>query len=83
MISTNVGGIPDIFGPQVSRLIQPGDLDGLTEAIRRAVNDPESMRAATAALRDRVRKEFSIERMVEGVIAGYRAALQRKQLNSH
>lgn len=82
LISTDVGGIPDIFGPQANRLLRSDDLPGLTEAIRAAVNNPETMRECSANLRERVRAEFSIEHMVEGVIAGYREALNLKA-NSH
>jgi len=83
MITTAVGGVPDIFGREAHRLLQPDDLPSLTAAIDRAVNDPETMRASTAAVRERVRAEFSIEHMVDGVIAGYREALRRKSSRSH
>jgi glycosyltransferase involved in cell wall biosynthesis len=83
IVSTNVGGIPDIFGPQAARLLPPDDLPALIDAIRRAVKTPETMNAPTAALRERVRSEFSIARMVDGAIAGYRDAIRRKSSKSH
>ena len=33
LIATNVGGIPDIFGPQANRLVPPNDRDALATAI--------------------------------------------------
>jgi glycosyltransferase involved in cell wall biosynthesis len=83
IVSTNVGGIPDIFGPQAARLLPPNDLPALIDAIRSAVKTPETMKAPTAALRERVRSEFSIERMVDGAIAGYREALRLKSSKPH
>jgi hypothetical protein len=41
------------------------------------------MKVPTAILRERVRSEFSIARMVDGVIAGYRDAIGRKSSKSH
>lgn len=83
IITTSVGGIPDIFGKEAGRLLRPDDLTALTAAIARAVNDPETVRASTAIVRERVRAEFSIEHMVDGVIAGYREALRQKPSQSH
>jgi glycosyltransferase involved in cell wall biosynthesis len=76
MLATNVGGIPEIFGPQ-SPLLPAGDAAKLAEAIRTALADPAAGRAAAQALRERVRAEFSAEAMVDGVLAAYRAAITR------
>jgi glycosyltransferase involved in cell wall biosynthesis len=78
LISTNVGGIPDIFGDQAGLLINPDDKPALIAAITRAVKNPETMRPLSQALRDRVRAAFSIDNMVEGVLAGYRDALKAR-----
>ena len=79
MIATDVGGIPDIFGPQAERLLRPEDRPALGNAIASAVKTPQTMIAAAAALRDRVRAEFSIEAMVDGVITGYREAIAARR----
>jgi glycosyltransferase involved in cell wall biosynthesis len=78
MITTAVGGIPDIFGAEASRLLRPDDQPALVAAMTQAVNDPATIRASAEAIRARVRSHFSIERMVDGVLAGYREALRRK-----
>ena len=35
LIATNVGGIPEIFGPLADRLIPPDDRDALSARLRR------------------------------------------------
>jgi glycosyltransferase involved in cell wall biosynthesis len=80
MLATNVGGIPEIFGPHSGRLMPPGDAGKLAEAIRKALADPAGIRASAQALRDRVRAEFSAEVMVAAVLAAYRAAVDHRGL---
>jgi glycosyltransferase involved in cell wall biosynthesis len=75
MIATQVGGVPEIFGPQAHRLVPPADAAALAAAAAAALDDPHGLQAATAALRDRVRQSFSREAMVDGVLDAYRAAL--------
>jgi glycosyltransferase involved in cell wall biosynthesis len=80
MLATNVGGIPEIFGPHSGRLLPPGDAAKLAEAIRTALADPAAAQASAQALRERVRTHFSAEAMVQGVLAAYREALERREV---
>jgi glycosyltransferase involved in cell wall biosynthesis len=80
MLATNVGGIPEIFGPHGRRLLPPGDAARLAEAIRAALADPAAAQASAQALRERVRTDFSAEAMVQGVLAAYREALERREV---
>ena len=75
LITTNVGGIPEVFGPQSSRLIAPGDAAALAQAISSALADGAAMRNEALTLRARVRSEFSAAVMADGVLAAYREAL--------
>ena len=75
LISTNVGGIPEIFGDQASSLIAAGDVDALKCAMRDALLDPETLRARAARLRDRVASGFSAEIMAETIERAYLRAL--------
>src|ERR1700719_4155594 len=43
IVSTRVGGIPEIFGPQSDRLIAADDIDALIDAINSALEDPGEM----------------------------------------
>ena len=79
MLATDVGGIPEIFGPHSARLLPAGDPAKLAAAIKAALDDPAGGRAAAAALRERVRAEFTVEAMGTAVLAAYRAAIDRRE----
>jgi glycosyltransferase involved in cell wall biosynthesis len=76
LITTNVGGIPEVFGPQSGRLIPPGDAPALAAAIRAALADPAALRNEALTLRARVKAEFSADVMTGAVLAAYREARQ-------
>jgi glycosyltransferase involved in cell wall biosynthesis len=78
LIATRVGGIPEIFGPEASRLLPAGDVGALAHALKAAINDPETMRASARAVQGRIRDVFSIKTMVEAGLAAYAESLQVK-----
>ncbi len=79
LICTNVGGIGEIFGPYSNELIPAGDPMVLAAKILAMLSEPEEVRRARAAvLADHVRAGFRIDRMVEGVLAGYAEARSRR-----
>jgi glycosyltransferase involved in cell wall biosynthesis len=75
LITTRVGGIPEIFGPLSDRLVPPDDSGALAAAIARMLDDPAAAAADAKALRERVAGSFSVDSMVEGVLAAYQEAL--------
>jgi len=75
LIATRVGGIAEIVGPAAGGLIPAEDAAALAEAIVHALEAPAETAAAAAALRGRVAQEFSIDVMVNGVLAAYAEAL--------
>jgi glycosyltransferase involved in cell wall biosynthesis len=79
MLATNVGGIPEIFGPQAGELLPPGDAASLAAAVRAALNDPAVIQASALRLQEHVRTRFTAEAMVDGVLAAYRTALARAE----
>jgi glycosyltransferase involved in cell wall biosynthesis len=82
LVSTNVGGIPEIYGPDHSvRLIEPNDPAALAGAMASALALPASDLAAEAAdLSAYVHRHFTLEAMIDGVIDGYRAALKKRRM---
>lgn len=82
LVSTNVGGIPEIFGDRSDELIPPGNAKALADAILAKVAEPESVRGAKAAdLSAKVREGFDIDVMVDKGIEGYGAALAARGIN--
>ncbi len=76
LVATNVGGIPEIFGPFSSRLVPPDDADRLSLGMAAMMAAAPRARAAEAeALAGYVREGFSIATMVDAVIAAYRDAI--------
>ena len=76
LISTNAGGIPEIFGPHAARLIAPNDPQTLSERMLAMLQMSAAHRADEAmALADYVEQRFSIDNMVDGVLSGYREAI--------
>ncbi len=78
LIATRVGGIPEIYGGMSDLLVPPQDPAALAGAIERALDRPELAAEAAARLRERVAASFSLEAMVDGVLAAYREALAKK-----
>lgn len=75
LVSTNVGGIGEIFGPHAAELIPPDDPVVLAKAILSKYAEPEEVRRAKATtLSDYVHTGFCIDRMVVGGLDGYRDA---------
>lgn len=80
MIATNVGGIPEIFGPQRDRLIEAGDVNVLAAAMEAAMAMPaEAQARQTAELAAFIRCRFSVGSMVDQILEGYHAALRARQ----
>ena len=79
IIATRIGGIPEIFGPQSSRLVAPDNAAALAAAIGIALTDPAELKRGAAIIQARVRSHFTIDAMVDGGLAAYREALARQQ----
>ncbi|WP_314962310.1 glycosyltransferase family 4 protein [Bradyrhizobium cosmicum] len=74
MIAARVGGIPEIFGPESPALFAASNAEAMAEAIAAALADPQGTAQRASALRERISAHFSQQAMVDGVLAGYRAA---------
>ena len=76
LISTNAGGIPEIFGPFSARLIPPNDAEVLKlRMLHMLAVDPASCAVEAASLAAFVEQRFSISNMADAVLAGYREAI--------
>jgi len=75
MIATQVGGIPEIFGPDAGALVAPGDPAALAQAIGQAMQDRGARHSASLRLKTRLRALFSADAMTDAILAAYREAL--------
>jgi len=82
LITTRVGGIPEIFGPLGSALVTAGDAGALAQAIAAMLDDPEAAHQAAQALRARIADGFSVDVMVESVLSAYELATTTLQRDS-
>jgi glycosyltransferase involved in cell wall biosynthesis len=80
IVSTRVGGIPEIFGPESDHLIAPDDVGALAGAIARALDEPAELRRIAQSVKGRVQAEFSLSAMVDGGLAAYREAIALRKI---
>ncbi len=71
VITTSVGGIPEIFGPLSHQLVAPGDAKPLASAMQQFLDDPNGSARSVQQLFERVREGFSVEQMATGIGALY------------
>ncbi len=76
LITTNVGGIGEMFGPEAAHLLHPDDGAAVAHAMEQALNDPSALVSQAETLHARAAQLFSLERMVQGVCEFYQAILQ-------
>ena len=76
IVATRAGGIPEIVkNGENGYLLEPGDVNGLADAVISLLTDPDKAREFGQAGRGRVLSHFSIEKMVKGNIAVYHELL--------
>jgi len=76
VVATSVGGVPEAVADGVTGiLVPPASPTQLADAVVRLLRDPAVARAMGAAGRERVEREFTVERMVAGHLAVYEGLL--------
>jgi len=76
MVAANVGGIPEILGTHTDALFAPSIAGAMADAIEIAMENPDAASARAKSLRERIFLHFSQRAMVDGVLVGYRDALE-------
>ena len=74
LISTNVGGIPEIVEGTDTALIAPDDVAALAHAMAGAVADPGSAQAKAVRLQAAIADRFTVARMTQAVVEFYAEA---------
>lgn len=78
VLSTNVGGISEIFGPTSASLFPAADAAALRTAMQNFVDDPEAAMVEAKVRLDYIRPRFSIANMVDQIEALYREVLAER-----
>jgi glycosyltransferase involved in cell wall biosynthesis len=76
LITTRVGGVPEIYGPLSDTLVPAGNAGALADAIAQTIANPGTAAEIAKALRERVAASFSVDTMVDGVLSAYRQAIE-------
>jgi glycosyltransferase involved in cell wall biosynthesis len=75
LLATRVGGIPEIFGPFATQLVQPGDPQALADAMAAMTRHPAHYRLLANELHNYVRSRFRVDNMVRSVVTFYHRVL--------
>jgi len=77
LITTKVGGIPEIYGTLTDTLVPPEDVGALAHTIARTLDHPDATADLAKRVQERVASSFSVDTMVDGVLSAYETALAR------
>ena len=78
LITTKVGGIPEIYGTLTDTLVPAEDVGALAHTIAQHPRPPRcDRRDSHKRLQERVATSFSVDTMVDGVLSAYETALAR------
>ena len=78
VVATSVSGSAElVIDGETGKLVEPGDPEALADAILERLADPAAARAMAVRGRDRVRRNFSVSRMVESTAELYLGLLSR------
>jgi glycosyltransferase involved in cell wall biosynthesis len=75
LITTKVGGIPEIYGTLTDTLVPAEDVGALAQTIAGTLDHPDATAELARRLQERVASSFSVDTMVDGVLSAYETAL--------
>ena len=73
IVTTNVGGVPDVLSPAEAILVAPGDAPALAAALRSVYEDAADAALRAQAARRRLAQQFAIEPWLAHYDAIYRS----------
>jgi glycosyltransferase involved in cell wall biosynthesis len=76
VVSTDVGGVRDVVGPETGFLVPAGDFAAVAESLRRLADDPALRQTLGNAGRASVLERYSVPRLVDDVDLLYRTLLE-------
>jgi glycosyltransferase involved in cell wall biosynthesis len=79
LITTAVGGIPEVFGDSAQRLLPPGDAGALAQSMERFLDAPEEHRQAAAKLHAHLRNHLTVEQMDREILEFYETLIKPRR----
>jgi glycosyltransferase involved in cell wall biosynthesis len=76
VVTTAVGGIPDVLGPDEGFLVPAGDTRQLAAALRQTLAGGDSVRKRATAARARVERDFAVGPWANEYLAAYRSVCE-------
>ena len=70
LIASRVGGIPEVLSAE--NLVTPDDVNALTERLSLALADPAALANGAATTRERLARDFTAGKMVDGIVNLYK-----------
>ena len=83
IITTNVGGSPDLLTPDAGILVPPGDSAALADAMQRLASDPVLRKRMGEAARERYLKLFAPEAVLSVLVSTYSRVAGNGHHSSH
>jgi glycosyltransferase involved in cell wall biosynthesis len=81
VVATRVGGVEDVVSDGIDGfLVEPGSVEGVTDALARLAVDPALRAQMGAAGRERVIPRYRVSRLVDDVDELYRQLLSERKL---
>ncbi len=82
VVATNVGGVADVVKNRESGiLISSGDLENMAKAIVELLKDPAQAEKMGESGRQRVKKTFTVDRLLEDISRLYLVLLKDKEIS--
>jgi len=80
VVATRVGEAPYVVADgQDGLLVDPGDIEGMTDALRRLVDDPGLRSRLGIAASEKATLQFTVQRMARAYEAIYLALMSREE----
>jgi len=76
IVTTRVGGVPDVVSEADAVLVPPGDASALAGAVATVLDDPQAARVRAERARARLDAEHGVARWVAGYDSVYRAVVR-------
>lgn len=73
LVASRIGGIPETVGDEAGILVQPGDVDGLAEALVQLIHNPKMRQEMGRAGQQRAKRRFEAVKVAKETLEVYRS----------